>query len=116
MACRFTALLGIRRRTVKRHMFPPVEKNGKAVNWLLMGVFGEAHVKRKSSECRCVRFSVGSDALRWIFGRERAKDSNDAKIYSKNEKFILLPRYTSLRISLGGGRREEGGFKIKWDL
>lgn len=66
------------------HMLLP-EKNGKAPNWLLIGVLGEAQMYMKSSDWRWVRLRVGSEALRWILGRERARDSREARIYGREK-------------------------------
>ena len=46
-----------------------------------MGVFGEAQAYRlKSSVWKPARFKEGTDALRWIFGNERASSSIEARI------------------------------------
>lgn len=46
-----------------------------------MGVFGEAQAYRlKSSVWKPARFNDGSDALRWIFGNDRARSSMEARI------------------------------------
>ena len=51
-----------------------------------MGVFGEAQAYRlKSSVWKPARFSDGSDALRWIFGNDRARSSMEARIWNEQK-------------------------------
>lgn len=50
----------------------------KLVNWLLMGVLGDAHMYLKSKSKESVRWMAGSDLLRLIFGIDMYSDSSDA--------------------------------------
>lgn len=51
-----------------------------------MGVLGEAQAyKLKSSVWKPARFNEGSEALRWILGKERARSSMDAKIWKNTQ-------------------------------
>lgn len=76
-----------KRKAVKDLCFqyiPPVKKN-LVVNWLLMGVFGEAHIYLKSKSKESVRWMVGSDLLRLILGMDEYKISSDAKSWGRNK-------------------------------
>ena len=55
---------------------PLVKK--KLVNWLLMGVLGDAHMYLKSKSKESVRWMAGSDLLRLIFGMDMYSDSREA--------------------------------------
>lgn len=94
-----------------------------------MGVFGEAQAYRlKSSVWKPARFKEGSDALRWIFGNDRARSSMEARICGKrglSSLFFFKHSAISLFIAFGqllrtllrsGDRYPRPTIKIIWSL
>ena len=67
-------------RRGRRGQYMPLVKK-KLVNWLLMGVLGDAHMYLKSKSKESVRWIAGSDLLRLIFGIDMYSDSSDASTW-----------------------------------
>lgn len=65
---------------------PPV--NTKLVNWLLMGVLGDAHMYLKSESNESVRWMAGSDWLRFILGMDMYNDSREASNWGQATKAL----------------------------